>query len=52
MAAGGLPGIPRFSKGIMAPPTQALLAVSLASTPFSSPLPNVSGCLEVFLAVP
>ena len=33
MAAGGLPGIPRFSSGIMAPPTQALLAVSLARTP-------------------
>jgi hypothetical protein len=37
MAAGGLPGMPRLSRGIMAPPTQALLAVSLASTPLSSP---------------
>ena len=52
MAAGGLPGMPRLSSGIWAPPTQALLAVSLASTPCISPLPNVSGCLDVFLAVP
>jgi len=33
IAAGGLPGIPRLSRGMMAPPMQELLAVSVAITP-------------------
>ncbi len=52
MAAGGLPGMPRFKSGIMAPPTQALLATSVDSTAVYSPLPNRSGCLDAFLAAP
>jgi hypothetical protein len=40
------------SNGIMAPPMQALLAVSDATIPSSKPVPNFSGCFEVFFAVP
>ena len=36
---------------IMALPMPALLAVSLATTPSTAPLPNCSGCLERFLAM-
>ena len=52
MAAGGLPGIPMESKGIMAPPIQALLATSEAMMPSSEPFPNFSGVLEDFFAEP
>jgi len=52
MAAGGLPGIPRFSRVIIEPPMQALLAVSEEITPAYSPLPKFSGFFDEFLAVP
>ena len=39
MAAAFPPGIPRLSRGTMEPPVAALLAVSEAATPRSSPLP-------------
>ena len=39
IAIGGLPGIPKASVGIRAPPLAALLAVSGAMTPRTSPLP-------------
>ena len=40
------PGMPRHSRGTMAPPVAALLAVSEAAMPSMMPVPNFSGCLE------
>ncbi len=44
-------GMPSVISGIMALPMPALLAVSLATTPSTAPLPNSSGCLERFFAM-
>src|SRR4030042_3237781 len=52
MAAGGLPGIPRVNKGMIAPTIQALLPVSHEMTPAYSPFPKFSGCFDAFLAPP
>ena len=49
-ASGGAPGIPRVTSGMMPPPTTALLAVSVATTPSMKPVPNFSGVLEARLA--
>ena len=49
-AAVGEPGMPRVSMGSMAATPAAWAAVSGATTPSSSPLPNRSGCLEKRLA--
>ena len=43
------PGMPSASRGIMAPPIVALLAVSEATTPSMMPVPYSSRCLDVFL---
>ena len=44
------PGMPRVSRGTIAPPTEALFAVSVATTPSMIPVPNFSGYLEWLLA--
>ena len=46
------PGIPNTNAGIQAPPIAALFALVGAITPSSVPLPNFSGCFDVFLATP
>ena len=40
------PGIPRAIIGMMAPPTEALFAISGAIIPSTHPVPNFSGCFE------
>jgi len=40
------PGIPKVNRGIIAPPIVALFAVSDATRPLISPLPNFSGVLD------
>ena len=40
------PGIPRHSRGTMAPPVAALFAASEAAMPSMMPVPNFSGYLE------
>ena len=52
---GGTPAILAAFKilgGTKAPPTLALLALSLATTPSSQPLPNCSGCFDKALLDP
>ena len=49
MAVTPSPGMPSTSKGIIAPPMVALLAVSVATIPSGQPLPNSSGCLDIVL---
>ena len=51
MAVGPSPGMPRASSGIMAPPMEALLEVSEATTPSMMPVPNFSGYFEAFFTV-
>ena len=43
--------MPNVNRGINAPPTLALFAVSDATTPSMIPVPNFSGYFEVFLTV-
>ena len=45
------PGAPRVRRGIIAPPTDALLAASDAHTPSMIPVPNFSGVFEILFAV-
>ena len=45
------PGIPSTRSGIIAPPMVALFADSVATIPSGLPLPNFSGCLDMFFAV-
>ena len=51
MASVTLPGMPMVMSGMRAPPMAALLALSVATTPGSWPVPNFSGSRETFLAV-
>ncbi len=44
-------GDARLIRGISAPPTEPLLAVSEATMPSMTPVPNFSGYLDWFLAV-
>ena len=44
------PGMPRVSRGTMAPQEQALLDASGAARPSIAPLPNSSGFLEMFFS--
>ena len=47
MTAAALPpGMPRLSRGTIAPPVAALLAVSDAAMPSMMPVPNFSGYLD------
>ena len=52
MAVVGDPGMPRVSMGSMEPVLAALFAASGASTPSTMPVPNFSGFLEKFFAMP
>ena len=47
-----LPGIPKASVVNKSPEGEALLAVVDATMPSGEPLPNSSGCFEVFFACP
>jgi hypothetical protein len=43
-------GIPSVRSGIKAPPVAALLAASGPATPWMTPVPNFSGCFEIFFS--
>ncbi len=43
-------GMPRVKSGIKAPPVAALFAASGPATPSMAPVPNFSGCLEIFFS--
>ena len=50
IASGGAPGMPSVTSGIIPPPTTALFAVSVATTPSTIPVPYFSGCFDVLRA--
>ena len=50
MAAVTSPGMPSAISGVRAPPSTALLEVSGAITPSSTPVPNASGVGDAFFA--
>ena len=52
MAIGALPGMPKATVGIRAAPFMALLAVSGAMTPRTSPLPNIDLSFDDWTACP
>ena len=51
MATVPSPGMPSVNRGISVAPVTALLADSAAAMPSTEPLPNSSGCLDMFFAV-
>src|SRR4030042_2758421 len=51
MAVGGAKGMPRTKRGMKAAWHAELLADSGPATPSMAPLPNSSGCLEMFLSI-
>jgi len=49
-AVAGMAGIPRTRRGTREVPVVALLAASGPATPSILPVPNSSGCLEIFFS--
>lgn len=47
-----LKGRPNVSKGMKAPAVPELFAVSGPATPSIAPVPNFSGCLDIFFSKP